>query len=100
MLPASVYPENWLQYKIVVSVLIGAILYWNRAGKGGRRSFLLLRSLTQLIPHRQWREAADMLVFVVIGCIIVLLVVEPSTPQQGFAAGLGWTGLLSEAASN
>ena len=100
MSPVCVYLEHLPPYKIVLSVVLGAILYWSRAGKAGRQSVTPLRSLTQLISNKRWREAADMMVFVIIGCMVVMRVVEPGTPQQGFAAGLGWTGLLSETISN
>lgn len=98
MLAACAWPD-WSIYKTPVSVLLGAIAYWARSGRGGRRSarVLPLRSLTGLIPRTEWREAADFLIFVAMGYLVVWLLVNPDTPQQGFAAGAGWTGLLSEA---
>ena len=91
--------ENLSQYRVVASIMLGAIFYWSKGGRKGRQSFRYMRSMTQLISNQKWREAVDMAVFVVFGCVVVLLIVEPSTPQQGFAAGAGWTGLLSEVAT-
>lgn len=97
MLAACAWP-NLSIYKVPVSVVLGAVVYWARSGRGGRRSVRLLplRSLTQLIPSAEWREAVDFAIFVAMGYLVVWLLVDPNTPQQAFAAGAGWTGLLSE----
>jgi hypothetical protein len=96
--PACAWPDL-STYKVPLSVVLGAIIYWARSGRGGRRSvrMLPLRSLTQLIPNVALREAVDFVIFVAMGCVLVWLLATPNTPQQGFAAGAGWTGLASEA---
>lgn len=88
--------ENLPHLSILFFIGLGTVTYWNKAGRRGRRAVTILAPLTHLISRGRFRDAIDFLVFVAVGCVVAWYLVRPETAQQGFAAGLGWTGLLSE----
>jgi hypothetical protein len=42
------------------------------------------------------RIRVEFLVFIVVGTVTCMILTQPANPQQAFAAGLGWTGLLTK----
>jgi len=41
------------------------------------------------------RAAVDCIVFTIVGVIVSIGLVDPSSPSQAITAGLGWTGLFT-----
>jgi len=81
----------------VVFTAIGAAVFWGKFGRGRLRAYLL-SDLLNLFPwNPSWRAAAEFLLFVALGCIVGIAVVQPSNATQALAAGLGWTGFLTHA---
>jgi len=84
---------------VVLATLVGVLLLWNLESETTREIYGL-KSLTGKIPNEKVREAVQLIVFVGLGTYIALLLANPSTPRQAFAAGLGWVAGINKLAGN
>lgn len=73
----------------------GALVLWGKLGKRGREVYCLSDVLKRCM-NDSVRMVIEPLVFVVIGAVVAIGIVEPVTAAQAVAAGLGWTGLASK----
>jgi hypothetical protein len=78
-------------------VACGACLLWSRLARQGRQVLGLSHFLSLYIGQERVRNGMEPLLFVGIGTFVAAMVFSPITGPQAFAAGLGWTGLLSSA---
>lgn len=73
---------------------LGVFLVWASWG-GGRLSVNYLNArLSDLGLPANWLMAVEFLVTMVVGVLIAIALVNPQTPQQAIAAGMGWTSLV------
>lgn len=79
----------------IIFTAIGTAALWARWGELGLRPFMLRKWFGLFLPDRAWRKRVEAVTFVVVGTIVGIGVVEPTTAAQAIAAGLGWTGLLA-----
>lgn len=79
----------------VVFTSLGAMVFWSKFGRGRLKAYLL-SDLLNLIPWQDhWRAAVEFLIFVTLGCVVGIGVVQPSNATQALAAGLGRTGFFT-----
>lgn len=78
---------------------LGATILWGRWGRDRLRPYLLPECLNLLdrwfSEHKNWKDFIEFAIFIFLGTVVAIMVVEPSTSRQAFAAGLGWTGLVA-----
>jgi hypothetical protein len=86
-----------MDFDLVVlgSIAAGSVIFWSVKGKKRLRPFAI-PAITTFVPRGRWRNLAELMIFVLLGCVVSFILVSPATARQGFAAGLGWTGLLTE----
>lgn len=73
----------------------GALVLWGKLGKSGREIYGLSDILKRFMPDNA-RQVIEPIVFIALGAFISIGMVNPDTPAQAVAAGLGWTGLASK----
>ena len=83
----------------VVFTGLGAIVVWGRLGPKKIRVFALSRLIEALGFTDRRLMFAEFFVFVGLGIVVGVAVVQPTTVPQALAAGMGWTGLLSQPSS-
>jgi hypothetical protein len=75
----------------------GALLLWCKLGKGkARQVYALSDILKQFIQNDNIREKIEPIMFVLLGTVLSIWIIQPTTPAQAFAAGVGWTSLASK----
>ena len=80
---------------------IGVIVLFSKSAGPGTRPYVLA-SITDKVFRSEdpgWlllKEFTEFVIFVVLGVLIAVGLTHPSTSQQAIAAGLGWTGLLTQ----
>lgn len=86
------------EISIVFFTFIGVTVLWGKFGREGLRPYLLPMVFDLFFrknPDGPWRLTTEFVVFAVVGIVLALGLAEPSSPAQAFAAGLGWTGLVT-----
>lgn len=83
----------------VVFTALGAIIVWARLGPEKIRVFALSRLIEGLGFRNRNQMLLEFVVFVSLGIVVGVAVVQPTTVPQALAAGMGWTGLLSQPGS-
>lgn len=78
-------------------IACGAFLLWSKLSKQGRQVLGLSHFLQLYIGNENLRNGLEPFLFVGVGTFVAAMVIAPITGPQAFAAGLGWTGLLSSA---
>jgi hypothetical protein len=80
-----------------VYAAVGVLLLWGKMKLSSRNVYALTDIVNLLIPVTwpRLRGIVELTCYIAIGSIISLGVLEPSTPGQAFAAGLGWTSLTT-----
>ena len=78
----------------VIFTAIGAAVYWGRAGKTKLKAYYLSTLIAKLPLSDNARSVAEFVVFIILGCVVGIAVVQPLTPTQALTAGFGWTGLF------
>jgi hypothetical protein len=96
MLDASFPLPEFSAAKIGCTAL-GALILWNMKGRSNLKAYGISR-LTNLIPvkYKRARVLTELILFLMLGTALAILLADPSTPRQAFAAGLGWTGLVAK----
>jgi hypothetical protein len=74
----------------------GALLLWCRLGNKAREVYQLSNLLRRFIRNDSIREKIEPVLFVLLGTVLSIGIIQPSTPAQAFAAGVGWTSLASK----
>lgn len=80
-----------------VFTALGAIVFWAKWGRSKRLEAVMLRPLFENIFgwSGRLRDGAELVAFVVLGCVLVQALLEPTTATQAFAFGCSWTGIIS-----
>ena len=84
----------------MVFTALGAMLVWARLGPEKVRVFALSRLVEGLRISDTAKLLTEFCIFVTLGVVVGVAVVQPTTVTQALAAGMGWTGLLSQPAPN
>jgi hypothetical protein len=79
----------------VIFTAIGAAVYWGKAGRTKLRAYYLSDLIAKLPINENARAVLEFLVFVALGSLVGVAVVQPLNPTQAITAGLGWTGLFA-----
>ena len=80
----------------IVYTSIGAAIFWGKWGKAKLKAYVL-SDLVNLLPcNQKWRGIIEFVIFVALGCLVGVAVVQPTNAAQALTAGLGWTGLVSK----
>ena len=83
---------------MVAYTAFGVIFLYCKWGRKRIKVFALSEILDMWTTEQtKSRMIAELIIFVVLGCILAIGVVQPTTPAQALTAGLGWTGLLATA---
>lgn len=80
----------------VLFTAFGVVLLWARLGHNQIRIFALSKLVDQLPCSKNTALVLELVVFSVIGVIVAISFIKPTSAAQAIAAGMGWTGLLSE----
>jgi hypothetical protein len=79
----------------VAFTAIGAAVYWGKWGRTKLKAYVL-SDLVNLIPvEEKWRFAIEFAIFLIIGSVVGIAVVQPTNATQALTAGFGWTGLFA-----
>lgn len=92
--PSGIY-QPLPPYLLYACIACGAFLLWSRLARQGRQVVGLSHFLELYISREGFRNGLEPLLFIGIGTFVAAMVFAPATGPQAFAAGLGWTGLLS-----
>jgi len=86
---------NAFSLRNVLFAAIGASVFWGKTGRTALRAYVLSELVDLTGVTGKWRHAAEFLIFVILGCIVGLAVVDPRTAVQALTAGFAWTGVFS-----
>lgn len=75
---------------------VGVIVLWSKMGRKRIKTYALSRLIKVLGFSDRPAIVLEFLVFVGLGTVVAVAIVQPTNAQQAFAAGLGWTGLLTK----
>lgn len=75
---------------------IGAALLWAKMGRERIRTFALSELIGLLKFSDRPATFLEFLVFIALGTLLAVAIVQPTNAMQAFAAGLGWTSLLTK----
>lgn len=84
----------------VVYTCVGVIILWSRLGYDGRRAYGLSDVIELFGFSTPIRPIVEFFLFVSLGSVLAVVIVQPTNAPQAIAAGLGWTGLVSTKARN
>lgn len=84
----------------VLYTAVGATSVWARLGRKKMRVFALSRLIEGLDFSDKTKLIAEFCIFVSMGVVVGVGVVQPTTAAQALAAGMGWTGLLAQPPSS
>ena len=74
---------------------IGAAVYWGKWGRTKLKAYVLSDVINLIPMGRKWRAAIEFVIFLTIGCVVGIAVVQPTNATQALTAGFGWTGLFA-----
>jgi hypothetical protein len=83
------------EFGTVFFTAIGAILFWAKWGQTKLRTFALSSLIEVFVKNESTKLVVEFVVFVTLGCVVGIGLVDPQTAPQSFAAGLGWTALFA-----
>lgn len=79
----------------VVYTAIGAAIFWGKWGRHRLRPYGLAWIIEQVIKNERWQSGIEFLVFIILGCVVGIGIVQPTSAMQALTAGFGWTGLFA-----
>jgi hypothetical protein len=79
----------------VAFTAVGVAVFWGKWGRTKLQAYIL-SDLLNLVPvDDKWRSAIEFLIFLTLGCLVGIGIVQPTTPTQALTAGFGWTGFFT-----
>lgn len=82
----------------VIAATFGAALLWSTMGRKGLQPYIPLADLWRMLGlPATICYILEFIIFVALGVYVGLLLAQPSTPQQAFAAGSAWTAFATRA---
>lgn len=79
----------------VVFTAIGVAVFWAKWGRTRLKPFALSEITTLLIANKNVRMIVEFLVFLVLGCLVGIGMMDPQSAPQAITAGFGWTGAFA-----
>ena len=79
----------------VVYTVIGAAVYWGRTGRSQLRPYVLAKLIDRAGLAKTPRVFIEFFVFVALGCIVGIGMVDPRNAVQALTAGFAWTGAIA-----
>lgn len=79
----------------IVFTAIGAAVFWGKWGRTKLQAYVLSDVLNLLPLETKARSAIEFFIFLILGCLVSIAVVQPHNPTQALTAGFGWTGLFA-----
>ncbi|WDD35938.1 hypothetical protein PQG02_30955 (plasmid) [Nostoc sp. UHCC 0926] len=91
---------HWLQFSIVIVyyiilyafAAIGAVIPYFFDTNKKQEDGVLIKRLQKLYPNKTepFYALLELMITVFIGGFVGIILIQPTTPQQAFASGLGW----------
>jgi hypothetical protein len=77
---------------------VGVAILWGKMRTSQRNVYALTDFIEALIPShmKKLRAIVELACYLSLGGTVAIGVIDPATPAQAFAAGLGWTGLTTK----
>jgi len=85
-----------LSFQAVGFVAVGCVLAFAKLGKEQRRIYALSEIVGKMGLQPSYRLILELTIFVLLGSLVAWAIVQPMSPAQAVAAGLGWTGILTD----
>ncbi len=79
----------------VIFTAVGASVFWGTWGRTKLKPYVLADWIALLPVDVKWQCAIEFTVFIALGCLVGIAVVQPTTATQALTAGFGWTGLFA-----
>ena len=76
----------------------GVILLWSKMGRKGIKPYALSKLIELFRLSKRATIIWEFLVFLALGIIVAIAIVQPTNAPQAIAAGLGWTGMFTRTA--
>lgn len=77
----------------VAYTALGAGVLWSTWGYNKTRVFGFSKVI-RLFTRGRWCHLVEFAVFIIVGCIVGIGVMDPRTPTQAITAGFAWTGVF------
>lgn len=75
---------------------VGALVFWGKWCRTKKLKAYYLSDIVRLLPFGELAiSLIELGIFIALGCIIGIGVVQPTTATQALAAGFGWTGFFA-----
>ena len=78
---------------------LGVFAVWASWGKGRLGVAYITDRLSEIGFSSNLLLVIELLFVMVLGVLLAIAFVQPETPQQAIAAGMGWTGLVARPAA-
>src|SRR5258705_10885517 len=96
----DVDPVAGFTFANIAYTAIGAAVYWGRRGRSRLRPYGLSNIVDRLGVAGTPRVLIEFFVFVTLGCIVGIGVVDPRNATQALTAGFAWTGFFAQMESD
>lgn len=73
---------------------LGALILWSLLGRKKLRAYALSEVVSKVCTGKT-RYFVEFFIFIAIGCIIGIVIVDPINPRQALTAGFAWTSALA-----
>ena len=78
----------------VVFAAIGAAALWGKQGRTELKAYVL-SDIVRLFLKGRSRILVEFIIFVALGCLVGIAVVEPTNVRQAITAGFAWTAVFA-----
>ena len=89
-----VFESNSFTFWNVAFAAIGAAALWGKQGRTELKAYVL-SDIVRLFLKGRLRILVEFLIFVVLGCLVGIAVVEPTNARQAITAGFAWTAVFA-----
>lgn len=79
----------------VLFTAIGAAVFWGKWGRTKLKAFVLSDIVNWLPLNERAKAAIEFCIFIILGTIVGIAIVNPSSAIQAITAGFGWTGFFA-----
>ena len=91
------YATDAYDFNSVFFTAVGVIVLWGKLGPDRMKVYALSNLIRTLVSSDRLTVSLEFAVFLFIGVVAAVGIVQPTTIAQAISAGLGWTGLFSHA---
>ena len=89
------FEEPTYELSSILFTSLGVILLWSKMGRKGIRPYALSNLIELFRLSKRATTILEFLVFLALGVVAGIAIVQPVNAPQAIAAGLGWTGLFT-----